>query len=56
MGQGCCSAPLVSFPLCLNTNTHQPLIKTQDEVALHGAVVLPHKEVKESLYAPQIIL
>jgi hypothetical protein len=28
----------------------------QDEVLLNGAVVLPHKEVKESLYAPQIIL
>ena len=28
----------------------------QDEVALNGAVILPHKEIKESVHAPKIIL
>lgn len=31
-------------------------VQVKDEVYLNGAVVLPHKEIKESVKQPQIIL
>ena len=31
-------------------------VTVKDEVALNGAVILPHKEIKESVHAPTIIL
>eukprot|EP00877_Chromochloris_zofingiensis_P007402 jgi/Chrzof1/2915/Cz12g03240.t1 len=36
--------------------THHHAVCVQDELYLNGAVVLPHKEIKESVLQPNIIL
>ena len=44
-------------PPVLMTHARPPSVfATQDELYMNGAVILPHKEIKESVPSPAIIL
>jgi hypothetical protein len=50
------TAGKVTHPPTFNTPPPPPRPQKQDELFLNGATVLPHKEIKESVLQPTIIL
>jgi hypothetical protein len=52
----CLSANSSSCMLTLSMPVLSVATAVQDEIFLNGAVVLPHKEIKESVVEPRIIL